>query len=188
MTTPIAPQAPWWLDRTIILPILYTLFGACLGFAAGRLRDWLDERNARKSFLAAVRAELATISEHLTGTLKDAMQCKEALDKGEHQVLHLATTFQTAIYTSQVGKLKSVADSLLIEVIRFYDTLSNLERVKSRLTLISYDVLRLTETPEDIARTEPMVADYRTALEEVIKRINKLIPAAQSLLARIQEE
>ncbi len=108
MTAPIAPQVPWWLDRTIMLPILYTLFGAGLGFAASRLKDWLDERKARKSFLAAVRVELATISEHLDGTLKDATACKEALDKGEQQVLHLATTFQTAIYTSQIGKLKSV--------------------------------------------------------------------------------
>src|SRR5260370_10241140 len=115
MSAPIAPaQVPWWLDRTIMLPILYTLFGACLGFAASRLKDWLDERKARKSFLAAVRRELATISEHLKGTLKNATECNEGLDKGQHQVLHLATTFQTAIYTSQIGKLKSVSDPLLI--------------------------------------------------------------------------
>ena len=79
--------------------------------------------------MAAVRVELATISEHLTGTLKDAVECREALDKGEHKVLHLSTTFQTAIYASQIGKLKSVADPLLIEIIRFYDSLSNVERV-----------------------------------------------------------
>jgi len=185
MVSPTVQQGPWWLDRTVMLPILYTLIGACLGFAFGRLRDWLDARKARKSFLAAVHAELATLAEHLKGTLKDVTESKEGLEKGDCTVLHLATTFQTAIFVSQVGKLKSVADPLLIEIIRFYDELSNLERVKAHFTSVSFELTKLTTAPEDNLKAGALVSQYRTALDEIVKRINELLPIGQSLLAKI---
>jgi hypothetical protein len=187
MTSPAVPQVPWWLDRAVMLPILYAFFGASLGFVFGRLKDWFDERGARSAFLEAIRVELATVAEHLKGTLKDATECNERLEKGERKVLHLATAFQTAIFISQVGKLKSVADPLLIEIIRFYDKLSNLEMVKSHFTSVSFELTRLTTAHEDYLREGPLASQYRSALDEIIKRINELFPVVQSLLAKIQE-
>jgi hypothetical protein len=178
--------APWWLDR-IVVPVFYTFFGASLGFGFGRLKDWLDARIARRTFLKAVRVELSTIHRHLEGTLRDTTEVKECLERGERRVLHLATTFQTAIYASQLGKLRDVSDPLLIDVIQFYDKLSNLERIKSRLISQSLDLTRLTENFDDALKEGPMVSLYSSGLDEVIKRINDLLPTAQSLVIGLPE-
>src|SRR6266478_2889752 len=122
MPTPSAAspaQAPLWL------PILYTAFGAFLGFVLTRLKDWLDERKMQRRFFAAVRAELIQMNEHVEGTLRDATENKENLDKGERRALHLLTKFQRGVYDSQIGKLKDVSDQHVIEIVRFYDKLSN---------------------------------------------------------------
>ena len=140
MTTPPGtppPQVPWWL------PIVYTAFGACLGFVFARFQGWLEKRAARKSFLLAVRVELATMNDHLKGTLKDATEYKERFDKGDRSLLYLATAFQRGIYDTQINKLKSVTDPLVIEVVQIYDKLPNLERVKSHVFSVSFELTGL---------------------------------------------
>ncbi len=135
----------------VAVPILFTFFGALLGFGFGRLKDWLDDRKARKAFLNAIRVELSTLRGHLEGTLKDATENKDCLDKGERKVGHLATAFLTTIYSSQLAKLKDLSDPLVFEVIRFYGNLSNLQTVKSHLTRASFDLATLTETEVEAA-------------------------------------
>jgi hypothetical protein len=135
--------------------MLFTSFGTILGFTFGRLKDWLDDRRAKKVFLRAIRVELSVVRGHLEGTLKDATEARDKLGKEEQVALHLAAVFQTGIYSSQVGKLKNVFDSLVIEIIQFYDRLSNLEKIKARLTAISFE-LRDSQGPErSIRRWRP---------------------------------
>jgi hypothetical protein len=173
---------PWWVDH-LLVPIVFIFFGAVLGFSFGRLKDRLDERKARQAFLRAVRVELSTIREHLYGTLKDATEYSERLEKGDHNVLYLVTNFQTTVYTSQLGKLKDVSDPLVFEVLQFYDKLSNLERIKSHQTSASFDLTKLTE--QDAQKEGPLVTLYRSGLNEVIKRIKELLPAVESLIAKL---
>jgi hypothetical protein len=183
MTTPPAAspaQVPLWL------PILYTAFGAFLGFVLTRLKDWLDERKMQRRFFAAVRVELAQVNEHFEGTLRDATEYKEKLDKGERRALHLAAKFQRGVYDSQIGKLKDVSDPLVIEIVQFYDKLSNLELVKEHFTSVSFELTGLTEAEEDNPREGPLVNQYRSALNETIKRINELRPVLLRLIAEIQ--
>src|SRR5271167_3821506 len=123
-------QIPWWLDR-VATPAIFVVLGATLGFVLGRINDWLNARIAKKAFLRAIRVELSTLRKHLEGTLKDATEVRDLLQKGERKALHLATAFQTGVYTSQLGRLRDVSDPLVLEIIRFYDQLSNLERVKN---------------------------------------------------------
>jgi hypothetical protein len=94
-----APQVliSWWIDH-VGVPVLFTFFGASLGFGFGRLKDWLDDRKAREAFLRAIRVEMQTIRVHLQGTLKDALEYKESLERGERKVLYLVTMFQTTVY------------------------------------------------------------------------------------------
>jgi hypothetical protein len=169
----------WWLDR-IVVPISFTLIGALLGFASGRLKDWLDDRKAKKIFLRAVRVELSALRDHMDGTLKDATQARDELNKGIPVALHLSTVFQTGIYSSQVGKLRDIFDSLVIEVIQFYDKLANLERVKSRVTEVSFELA--TNAAGD---SEATAVHYRDTLDEVIKRIGKLLPEADELIRKL---
>jgi hypothetical protein len=180
MTTPptAPPVPPWWP------PMLYTFFGACLGFAVTRLTNWLDERRAQKRFFAAVHTELTAINEHLKGTLKDATENKEQFDKGRPSALYLATTFQRGIFDSQIGKLKSVAEPLVIEIVQFYDKLSNLERVKSLFTSVGFELTGLKDTDERVAQLSPK---YYSALSEIIKRSHDLLPLLSSLIAKLQQ-
>jgi hypothetical protein len=182
VTTPAASsnEVPWWL------PVLYTSFGACLGFVLARLQGRLEKRETRKSFLSGVRAELTTMDEHLKGTLKNATEYKERFDKGDRSLLYLPTDFQRGIFDSQIGKLKSVADPLVIEVIQFYDKVSNLEKVKVHFTSVAFDLTGLPFEPKENDRTEPLVAKYYPALNEIIKRINELLPIVSGLLAKLQ--
>jgi hypothetical protein len=184
MTPASVPSVPipWLLDH-VVVPILFTFFGAFRGFGFGRLKDWLDERKAKKAFLRAVRVELSTIREHLEGTLKDATEYKERLERGERNVLYLVTTFQTTVYTSQLAKLKDVSDPRVFEVLQFYDKLSNLERIKSHQTSASFDLTRLTE--QDVHKEGSIVSLYSSGLNEVVRRIKELLPAVESLVAKL---
>jgi hypothetical protein len=179
----MSEHAPWWLTH-IAGPILFTSFGAALGLVLGRLKDWLDDRKSKKVFLKAIRVELSVARGHLEGTLKDATEARDKLHQQEYVALHLATVFQTGIYSSQIGKLKDVFDPLVIEIIQFYDRLSNLERIKSRLTVVSFD---LTTGVKDDADREGTAEHYRNTLDEVIKRIDLLLPAADALVSGLPE-
>ena len=94
--------------------------------------------------------------------------------------MHLSTVFQTGIYSSQVGKVRDVFDPVVIEVIQFYDRIANLERVKSRLTLVSFELA--TNTAGDI---EARAVHYSDTLKEVIKRIEKLSPEAEAIIRKL---
>ncbi len=176
---PCVVSTPWWLDR-VVVPISFTLVGALLGFASGRLKDWLDDRKAKNIFLRAIRVELSALRDHMDGTLKDATEARDELNRGIPVALHLSTVFQTGIYSSQVGKLRDILDSLVIEVIQFYDKLANLERVKSRVTEVSFDLA--TNTAGD---SDATAIHYRDTLDEVIKRIGKLLPEADGLIGKL---
>jgi hypothetical protein len=80
-----------------------------------------------------------------------------------------------------------VSDPLVLEIIRFYDQLSNLERVKSHTAARSFELTALTRSMEDIEREQPIAVDYASSLDEVIKRINQLLPAADSLITKLPQ-
>jgi hypothetical protein len=82
-------QIPWWLDH-IGMPAFFLFVGAAFGFVAGRANDWLDARIAKKAFLKAICIELSTLRKHLDGTLKDATEVKDLLQKGVRKALHLS--------------------------------------------------------------------------------------------------
>jgi hypothetical protein len=126
------------------------------------------------------------IRQHLDGTLKDAKATKEQLEKGKPEALHLVTTFQTGIYTSQLPKLRDVSEPLVTEVVAFYDRLSNLEKVKSRLASASVDLASSGDV-EHVRFGGPLAILYASTLNEVIKRINELLPVVGSLIARLPE-
>ena len=109
-----------------------------------------------------------------------------SLDAGKYEVLHLATTFQIGVYASQLGNLKDVSDPVTMDVIRFYDQLSNLERIKSHLTSTSIELTKLSkDSAEDIQKGETIVYFYASALGEVIMRVARLVEMANNLIARL---
>jgi hypothetical protein len=127
--------------------------------------------------------ELVTMNDHLNGTLRDATEYKERFEKGDRSLLHLATAFQRGIYDTQIGKLKSLADPLVIEVVQFYDKLSNLERVKSYVFSASFELTGLQPEQERAVQLAPK---YYEALNEAIKRVNDLLPILSGLIAKLE--
>lgn len=178
-----AEQIPWWFDH-LAVPILFTLFGAFLGFALGRLNNWLDNRRAKKAFLAAIRAEALLLREHLAGTLRDATENRAKLDSGQKVALHLATAFLTTVYSSQLGKISDLDDPVLIEIVRLYGDLSNLERVKSHLMETS-SMLTTLGDDVDPGRLGALGSHYRSTLDEVINRVEKLLSKVDELLPKL---
>jgi hypothetical protein len=75
----------------------------------------------------------------------------------------------------------------LLEIIRFYDQLCNLERVKNHIAARSFELTALTKSTADIEREQPIALDYASSLDEVIKRINQLLPAADSLINKLPQ-
>jgi hypothetical protein len=179
------PDHPSW--ASVAITTWNILLGAIMGFGFGRLTDRLNERKVRGAFLKAIRIELKTVREDLNGTLTEATVAKKSVESGDGWVLHLAAAFQSVIYVSQLGKLRDVSAPLIIEVIRFYDRLSNLEKIKSNATSSSIELARLTGAGEDVQKEKPIVAFYVSSLDEVIKRISELIPIADRLIANLPE-
>lgn len=120
---------------------------------------------------------------HLKGTLKDAEDNKATLKSGAPEAFHMLPVFQTGIYSSQVGKTKDLRDSRIREIIRFYDRLSNLERVKSRMTTLSFELATLVGGETE--KKNVLGAEYSSTLDEVIRRINLLIPEAENLIEKL---
>jgi hypothetical protein len=181
-------QITWWLDRLFATPAFLVLFGAALGFGAGRINDWCNARKMKKAFLRAIRAELTTLRQHLSGTLKDASEARDdLLQKGIRKALYVATSFQTGVYTCQVGKLRDVFDPLVLEVIRFYDQLSNLERVKNHIYRRSFDLAALTGSNADKEKEQPLAKDYISSLDEAIKRIKTLLLESEGLISKLPQ-
>jgi hypothetical protein len=180
-------QIPWWFDR-VATPAILLLVGTALGFGAGRINDWWNARRMKKAFLRAIRVELSTLRQHLAGTLKDATEAKEdLLEKGIRKALYLATSFQTGVYTCQLGKLRDVFDPVVLEVIRFYDQLSNLERVKNQISRRSFELAVLTGSNADKEKEQPLAQDYICSLDEAIRRINTLLLESEGLISKLPQ-
>jgi hypothetical protein len=172
----------------VAVPAIFVFLGTALGFAAGQGKDYLDSRRVKKAFLKAIRVELSTLHTHLEGTLKDVTEVLDSFtQKGVRKALHLSTVFQTGVYTSQLGRLRDVSDSVVLEIIRFYDQLSNLERVKAHVSARSFELAVLTGSNEDIERENPIACVYASSLEEVLRKINQLIPAIIILISKLPE-
>ena len=80
-----------------------------------------------------------------------------------------------------------MAHFMLTEVIRFYDQLSNLERVKNHISRRSFELAVLTGSSGDKEKEQPLAQDYISSLDEAIKRINQLLQAADSLISKLPQ-
>jgi hypothetical protein len=113
-----------WLQGFVI-PILFTLFGAAFGFFASQLRDDRNARRAKASFLRAIGMELDALRIQLDASLQEV---NERVDRGGSVTPRFAGVLRTSVFASQLGKLRDIADPLLIEVVHFYSDLGTLQQ------------------------------------------------------------
>lgn len=116
----------------MLLPVIFTALGAGLAFLLGRWRDSLDARAAKKAFFAAIRMELLSMRDQIdasSDTIKTSM-----LRFRDHGIPPQMTgTLRTAVFSSQLNKLKDLADPLLMEIVKFYSDIPVLEQTRQTL-------------------------------------------------------
>jgi|SRR6267378_6929884 len=117
-----------WLSGFVI-PILFTLFGAGLGFIASQVRDEWVAKRAKKAFLRAIGMELDALGTQLDASLHEIRGSTERVKGGDQTGPQFAAALRTSVFASQLTKLRDVDDPLLITVVHFYSDLGTLEHI-----------------------------------------------------------
>jgi hypothetical protein len=115
-----------WL-RELVIPAIFTLFGAALGFLTSQINDWFKAKRDKKAFLRAIGMELDTLSVQLDEWGRAVKDSLESLNGGALNGPQYSAGLQTLVFSSQLSKLRDVDDPLLAEVILFYSELGALE-------------------------------------------------------------
>jgi hypothetical protein len=128
----------WWNDRGS--PLLFTAFGAALGFVVGRLNVWLDDRRAQKSFIAAIAIELRRVRQLMEKTKGQADETLADHDQGKNAVVHFTGTYPTTVFETQFGKLRDLHDQRILLIVEIYDNISSLQALRETLTPVSMEL------------------------------------------------
>jgi hypothetical protein len=129
------PSFPWM--RELVVPAIFTIIGAVLGFIASQLRDDLKARRAKESFLRAVAMELDALGTQLDNSLQSVNESVEKISGGAQIGPSFAGIFLSSVFTNQVGKLRDLADPILIETVHFYSDLGILEQIVEKVNDMS---------------------------------------------------
>lgn len=176
-----------WI-QSFVIPILFTFFGAALGFVASQIRDDRNAKRAKQSFMHAVGMELDALGNQLDATFLEVTDSTARVTRSSGAGPHFAFKLRTSVFTSQLGKLRDVADPLMIEVIHFYSDLGTLERIFESVNDFGgeYNSASVSSGEKDSARAR--LASGLIVLKEQLsgfgKRLRglraKLPPAEQS--------
>jgi hypothetical protein len=116
------------LLRELVIPAIFILFGAALGFVGSQIADWLKAKRDKRAFLRAVGMELDALRDQLDEWGREVKDSLESVNGGSPTGPQYSAILQTIVFTSQLGKLRDVDDSLLADVILFYSELGVLEQ------------------------------------------------------------
>jgi hypothetical protein len=164
-----------WLHE-IAIPVLFTLFGAGLGFITGELRDGRKAKRDKKAFLRAVGMELDALGNQLSEwnrTVKDSLQ---RVRGGSPTGPQLGAVLQTTVFTTQLSKLRDVNDSLLAEVILFYSELGVVEQSIKFVNDISVEFSRADSFQKAKEEVRPrLISTLRVTEEQISATGEKLL-------------
>ncbi len=170
------PQFPWL--REFAIPAFFTLFGAALGFIASQIRDDRNAKRARESFIRAIGMELDALSDQLDASLHEVKASTARVTRGGGAAPHFAAALRTSVFTSQVGKLRDVADPLMIEVVHFYSDLGTLQQIFESVNDFGAEYNRAHVPSGEKEGIRPQLVSGLTVLQEQISvfgtRLRKL--------------
>jgi len=107
-----------WL-REFAVPVFFTFFGAALGYIASLIRDEWKAKRDKQAFLRAVGMELDALGNQLDASLHEVKGSTDRVRGGSATGPQFASALRTAVFTSQIGKLRDVDDPLLISVVHY---------------------------------------------------------------------
>jgi hypothetical protein len=173
-----------WLSGFAI-PILFTFFGAVLGFCASEFHDYLQARRTKKAFLQAVRTELGALTTQLDDWHYGTMIQQGNVAGNAQTGPTLRKSFGKAVYTSQLGKLRDLNDSLLLEIAQVYSSLSTLESFIEGVNEISSEFNRADIFSGQQNRVRPRLTK---ALTELVEQSSQFRAQLKILNAKLPTE
>jgi len=120
--------------REFGIPAFFVVLGAWVGLLASQYlekqkakRDEEKARHDKESFLRAIGMELDALSDQLDASSLEILGSVERAKSGAG--VQLAAALRTSVFTSQLSKVRDVADPLMVKVIHFYSDLGTLQQV-----------------------------------------------------------
>jgi hypothetical protein len=141
----VDPHQFSWL-REVVVPAIFVALGAVLGAGLGLLaserlekqkskRDEEKAKHDKDSFLRAIGMELDALSDQLDASSLEVTGSTDRVKGGTG--VHLAAALRTSVFSSQLSKLRDVADPLMIKVIHFYSDLATLQQIIESVNSLS---------------------------------------------------
>jgi hypothetical protein len=135
-------------------------------------RDEIQAAQAKQYFLIAVGMELDKLGGQLDASLHTVKQIAAEILGGRNTGPNFADVgLRTSVFSTQVGKLRNVADPLLIDLIHFYSDLATLESIFRRVNDLGAEFNRVA-APGPSGREEairPHLNSALTVLQEQIE-------------------
>lgn len=174
---------PWWVTA-IVLPSVFLVLGALIGFMGTWVRDKVDARRARNAFLRAIRRELESLERQLDGAVAELEDSKQKMEASWH-VPQFVLTLRTTVYSSQLGKLRDVADPLLLEIVEVYSEISSLAGFVDLLNRHSAEAVAL-KPPEALSLSRLLGGHQQQDTESFLQSLSRVGSACQILLDRLR--
>jgi len=184
---------PWWV-HTILVPVVFVLLGAFVGFVTTLARDRIDRRRVRRAFLRATRRELITLERQLSTAIEEVESGEKRLIDNR-QLPAFALSFRTTVYASQLSKLSDVANPLVLTVIEVYSDITALEGIVRILneqssqaeTLRPQKQIGIVQQANEAAAFLRAVSKVGSACQVLLERLRLLLPAVKSLVEKLPE-
>ena len=173
----MAQQLPWWADH-LVIPIMFVLLGAGIGFGVGQLTGWLERRRTKRAFLRAIRLELQSLQEQLQATLDELEGSKERLQRGVPAPPEIIGAIRNTVFTSQLGRISDLSDPLIIDIVKLYSDLSILTQFVEVLNRHGRELSKDDGIAQQAQRTRRVLGDVTGLslyLHGFLQRIEKLV-------------
>ncbi len=175
-----------WL-REFVVPVFFTLFGVALGYIATLMRDERKARRDKQSFLCPVGMELDALSDQLDASLYEVKGSTDRVMGGGATGPQFAAALRTAVFTTQVAKLRDVDDPLLISVVHFYSDLGTLQHILEMVNDLGAEFTRADAFSGEKENARPRLLSALIELQKQISIFGNRLRALRDRLPSTEE-
>lgn len=172
---------PWYADK-LALPAFFILVGAAVGFLSGRVKDFLDAKKTKAAFLKAIGFELAALEEQLNASLQETRQSLNRMQTKDGAAPILVGVLRTTVFSSQLGRLRDLNDSILMEIVKLYSDLGMVEGLLSQQNKCGTELLRVPSGSQSHAQLSGAMVSILRVLSEQLTGFLSRIKALRSKL------
>ncbi len=179
LRTPCKINPPWWVSN-LATPAFFTSLGAALGFLFGEIKEWLQSRRSKKAFFTAIAVEVAALETALEETGQQAEDSLQRLMESG-QPPQLGLFWVTTVFDTQLGKLRDVADDLLLQTIETYAVVSRTKVIVAAVNQDSRDYINARAGNESAGAQSRLRSTLRVLGEQTPLAVLKVRALMQKL-------